>query len=410
MLIAEELPIPTTGIPLQLTKLRDTKHVANEKIEDVLVAQLERKISPHKFDMKEVDDLFDDLPINEPCPNVHGSKSALMDIFAEYGPEGSRDKQSRVSSSTTHAKDDELNEEKTTTLKLIPKQLLIRRSNEQPKSKHVLEAPLQDPVQHAAALLTIQKKLLESHALKSDKEPLKYSTVGSSETLVIDKILDRNEFDVAPKSSIIETRQSISPMLGKSVSVQSEQSENYDKKGKSAKKYKRSRNLNDDISAQSAIRSPVRELKKRSSPSRKENEKRYSHDHSKDRKERKSDDAEKSDRRDSKSSKADFSDSRRRMGSPSRSRKKNSGSPYTFWERQRSGSGSPGHSWSRSCSKSPKRKDEGVGSSSMRDREKKRDRYDDERSGRFRIDERRERYARSSPRSSYDEGKDINVP
>lgn len=408
MLIVEELPIPTTDMLLQLTKLRDTKHPADENIENVLDTQLERKVSPHKFDIKEVNNLFDDLPMNEPCLNVHGSKSALMDIFAEYESEGSRDKQPRVSSVT--AKDDEPNEEKTAALKLIPKQLLIRRSNEQVKPKHVLETPLQDPVQHAAALLTIQKKLLESHALKSDnKEPVKYSTASNSETLITDKILDRNEFDVAPKSSVIEYRRSKSPVSEKPVSARSEQSESYNQESKNinTKKYKSSRNLN-DTSAQSGVRSPVREQKKKSS-SKKESEKRYSQDYSKDRKERKSNDAEKSDRRDNRGFKPDITDSRRRTSSPLRSKRKKSGSPYTSWERQGSGNGSPGHSWSRSCSRSPKRKDESVGSSSTRDREKKRDRYDDERSNRSRMDERRERHTRSSPRSSYDEGKDINA-
>lgn len=410
VLIADELSISTTGIPLQLTKLRDTKQQAvNEKIENVLEAQPERKVSPHKFDIKKVDDLFDDLPINEPCITAHGSKSARMDIFAEYESEGSRDKQQRILSSTTH-KDDEVNtEEKTAALKLIPKQLLIRRPNEPAKPKQILETPLQDPAQHAAVLLTIQKKLLESHALKSDdKELSKYSTASNNETLLSEKLVDRNEFDVAPKSSVIpETRRSRSPVSQKSVSVRSEQSENYNRDSKSAdaKKYKSGRSLS-DTGAQS--RSPVREQRKRSPLGKKESEKRYSHDYNKDKKERKSDDAEKSDRKDNRGSKVE-SDSRRRTGSPSRSRRKRSGSPYTaLWERPGSGSGSPRHSWSRSRSKSPKRKDEGVGSAGARDREKKRDRYDDERPSRSRTDERRERYTRSPPRSSYDEGEDTN--
>ncbi|XP_014470485.1 PREDICTED: trichohyalin-like isoform X2 [Dinoponera quadriceps] len=402
-LVVEELSIPTTGIPLHLTKtLRDAKHPANEKIEDIL--DTERKVSPHKFDIKKVNDLFDDLPMIESCPDSHGSKSARVDIFAEYMPEGSK-QQPRVSCSTALVKDDEVIDEKTAALKLIPKQLLIRRPAEPVKAKHVLETPLQDPAQHAAALLTIQQKLLESHALKSgDKEsPKSCSTVSNSETHMTDKLLDRNEFDVVPKSALIETRRSRSPPLEKPTAVRPEQSENYDRdKNVDAKRYKSSRSLN-DTAAQSSVRSPVREQRKRSPLSRKESEKRYSHDYNKDRKERKADDAEKPDRRDSRSSKTDFADSRRRTSSPSRSRRKRSGSPYTSWERQGSGSGSPGHSWSRSRSKSPKRKDEGVGPASSRDREKKRDRYDDERPGRSRTDERRERYTRSPPRSNYDE-------
>lgn len=407
----EELSIHTAGIPLQLTKLRDTKHVTKEKIEDILdKVQLEDKSSAHKFDIKKTDNLFNDLSINVLCSEAH-SQSVCMDIFAEYGSEGSRSKQ-RVKnssiSSATHIKDDETNTEKTA-LKLIPKQLLIRRTNEQIKpTKRILEAPLQDPVQHAAALLTIQKKLLESHVLENDIQKLPNeesvdqfkSTYNAESNNKVDKLLDTTEFAVASKSSIIAIRQS--PVSEKPISVRSGQSENYnnkESKSDDVKKYKTSRNLS-DINVPSDVRSP-REHRKRS-PSKKQSEKRYSHDYSKDKKERRSDDGEKSDKRDNKSFKTDFADSRRKS-SPSRGKRKRSGSPYASWERQGSGSRSPGHSWSRSRSKSPKRKDEAT--TSMRDREKKREmRYDDERSNRSRTDERRERYMRSSPRS-YNEGK-----
>lgn len=408
MLTAEELPIHTAGIPLQLTKLRDTKHATKEKIGDILdKIKLEDQSSAHKFDITKTDNLFDDLSMNELCSEAH-SQSICMDIFAEYGSEGSRSKQ-RVKnsnvSSATHIKDDETNAEKTA-LKLIPKQLLIRRTNEQIKpTKRILETPLQDPVQHAAALLTIQKKLLESHVLENDiqklpnEEPVDQfkSMYNAESNNKVDKLLDITEFAVASKSSIIAIRQS--PVSEKSISVRSGQSENYNRESKSddVKKYKTSRNLS-DINVPSDVRSPGEHRKR--SPSKKQSEKRYSHDYSKDKKERKPDDEEKSDRRD-KSFKTDFADSRRKL-SPSRGKRKRSGSPYASWERQGSASRSPGHSWSRSRSKSPKRKDEAT--TSMRDREKKRERYDDERSNRSRTDERRERYMRSSPRS-YNEGK-----
>lgn len=405
----EELPIHTAGIPLQLTKLRDTKHVTKEEIEDILdQVQLEES-SAHKFDIKKPDNLFDDLSLNELCSEAH-SQSVCMNIFAEYGSEGSRKQRVKNSniSSATHIKDDETNADKTA-LKLIPKQLLLRRTNEQinPTKRILVEAPLQDPVQHAAALLTIQKKLRESHVLENDIQKLPNeesmdqfkSTYNAESNNKVDKLLDTTEFAVASKSSIIAIRQS--PVSEKPISVRSGQSENYNRESKSddVKKYKTSRNLS-DINVPSDVRSP-REHRKRS-PSKKQSEKRYSYDYSKDKKERRSDDGEKSDKRDNKSFKTDFADSRRKS-SPSRGKRKRSGSPYASWERQGSGSRSPGHSWSRSRSKSPKRKDEAT--TSMRDREKKREiRYDDERSNRSRTDERRERYTRSSPRS-YNEGK-----
>lgn len=421
-IITTEEAISTSGIPLQLTKLRDAKHASSEKVENILDMQMENKVSPHKFDIKKADDLFDDLPLDELCLEAHSSKSTRMDIFAEYESEESRSKQRTISSEASsvsmHAKEDETNEGKMATLKLIPKQLLIRRTNEQVKPKRVLDIPLQDPVQHAAALLTIQKKLLESHALKEDVKELneepadqfvsRHSTTNISDTLVTDKLLDRTEFDVAPKSSITAAR-SRSPASEKLVSVRStEQPEDRDKVSKSddVKKYKMSGRS--DTSGHSSVRSPIREQRKRSSPNRKESERRYSHDYGKDKKERKSEDAEKADRRDSRSAKVDLAEnSRRRTSPPGRGRRKRSRSPYVPWERQGSGSGSPGHSWSRSRSKSPRRKDESAASTSARDREKKqRDRYNDERPGRSRTDEKRERYARSPPRSSYNEGKE----
>lgn len=409
LITADELSIPMSGIPLQLTKLRDTKHASHEKIENILnKAQLEGKESSNSFDIKTVDNLFDDISINEPCPKVHAS--GHMDIFAEYGSEKSlHDKQHAVSasvSSTTHTKDDEANEAKNA-LKLIPKQLLIRRNiNEQVKPKRILETPLQDPAQHAAALLTIQKKLLESHALKNDikeypneKQADRFEQKcdeASNSGNTDNALLDTTEFSVVSKSSIITTRESRSPASEKAVSVRSEQSENCDRENKidDVKKYKTNRN--DTNVPSSSVRSPVREHRRRS-PSKKESEKRYSHD--KDKKERKSDDTEKPDRKD-RGSKADFVD-RRRSSPLGRGRRRRSGSPYVSWERQRSGSGSPGHSWSRSRSKSPKRKDE----STTRDRDKKRERYDEERSGRSRMDERKEKYVRSPQRFGYNEGK-----
>ncbi|KYM80481.1 hypothetical protein ALC53_09031 [Atta colombica] len=413
LITADELSIPMSGIPLQLIK-RDTKHTSSEKAESILnKIQLEDRDSAHNFDIKATDNLFDDISINEPCLKIHTSRH--IDIFAEYGEEKSCDKQHAANFNVNSAtKDDEMNEGKNA-LKLIPKQLLIRRTNEQVKSKRILETPLQDPAQHAAALLTIQKKLLESHALKNDikeypnQEQIdhfeqKYSNrdIIASNSRIDNALLDATEFSVVSKASVIAIRRSRSPTSEKAVSVRSEQSENYDRESKNddAKRYKTNRNLN-ETNVSSNIRSPIREHRKRS-PSKKESEKRYSHD--KDKKEKKSerisDDIEKSDRRDTRNSKTDFAD-RRRFSPSGRGRRKKSRSPYVSWERQGSGSRSPGHSWSRSRSKSPKRKDDTT--ICTRDKDKKRERYDDERLCKSRTDERKERYTRSPLRFGYNE-------
>lgn len=380
--------------------LRDSKHATNDKIETILdKVQLADETSVHKFDLKTTDSLFDDLSATESCSEKDSSKLIHMDIFAEYGSDESRGKRASTSrnDSEAHAKEDDGK----TALKLIPKQLLIRRTNEQAKPKRVLEAPLPNPDEHAATLLSIQKKLLESHALKDDMKtqsseaPMdqlqsSYNAPSNRET---DKLLDTTEFTVAPKSIIAEG-DSRSPASEKVASVQSERSESYSKENRS-----------DDVKRYKSTRSPVKE--RRRSPSRRESEKRYSHDYGKDKKgqDRRSDDADKSDRRDSRGSKMDLPDSRRKSSPSGRGRKRRSRSPYASWERQRSGSKSPakGHSWSRSHSRSPKRKDEAT-----RNREKKREKYDDERSGRSRTDERREKYARS-PHFSYSEGKQLIV-
>lgn len=410
----EELILPTDSIPLQLTKLRDTKHEVNE-IGTILdkVQQEDKNSDLNQFEKV---GLFDDLPMNEPCPET---KSICMDIFAEYKSEKlkSKIKQHAASSNagSMQARNDETNEEKPAALKLIPNQLLIRRTSEQTKPKRMsLDASLSDSTHHTADLLAIQKK--ESHATKIDAKEAK-SNEKSMDHIVHtkyrasnsenNKLLDTTEFTVAPKSSVIATRQSRSPPSEK-VSVRSDQFENYEKEYKNddGKRYKNDRNLSD---VPSGARSPVRERKKRS-PNKKESERRYSHDYSKDKKERRSDDAEKTDRKDSRSTRADYTDSRRKS-SPSGGRRRRSKSPLSSWERQESRS--PDHSWSRSRSISPKRKDERESSGGTRDREKRRERYDDERPSRSRADERKkERYGRSPPpRSDYnDDKKGYTIP
>lgn len=404
----EELILPTDSIPLQLTKLRDTKHEVNE-IGTILdkVQQEDKNSDLNQFEKV---GLFDDLPMNEPCPET---KSICMDIFAEYKSEKLKSKQHAASSNAgSIARNDETNEEKPAALKLIPNQLLIRRTSEQAKPKRMsLDASLSDSTHQTSDLLAIQKK--ESHATKTDAKEAKsnekptdqivhtkYRAASNSEN---NKLLDTTEFTVAPKSSVIAVRRSRSPPSEK-VSVRSDQSENYEKEYKNddGKRYKSDRNLSDrNLSdVPSGARSPVRERKKRS-PHKKESERRYSHDYNKDKKERRSDDAEKTDRKDSRSTRAEYTDSRRKS-SPSGGRRRRSKSPLSSWERQESRS--PDHSWSRSRSMSPKRKDESSGST--RDREKRRERYEDERPSRSRADERKkERYGRSPPRSDYNDDK-----
>lgn len=423
---AEELTLPTDStIPLQLMKLRDAKPEVNEKSGTVLdnKAQQDDKNSDRKFEKV---GLFDDLPMNEPCPDA--KSSICMDIFAEYESEKLKSKQhaassSVVSSDSPMTRNDETNEEKAAAaaaaLKLIPNQLLIRRTNEQakPKRTSTLDASSSDPAHHTADHpLAVQMK--ESHATKSENakeaelkeklmEPIKSKHRASNSSENNTKLLDTTEFAVAPKSSEIATRRSRSPPSEK-ISARSDRSEKENCKNDNGRKYKTGsgRNISDVLVA--GARSPVRERKKRSkSPSKKESEKRYSHDYNKDKKERRSDDADKTDSRkdsksDSRSARADLTDNRRKS-SPSTGRRsrRSKSPPLSSWERQESRS--PDHSWSRSRSVSPKRKDEAFGSA--RDREKRRDRFDDERSSRSRDDKKKERYSRSSSRSDYNEEK-----
>ncbi|KAL6255012.1 hypothetical protein P5V15_013347 [Pogonomyrmex californicus] len=405
LITADKLSIPMSDISLQLTKLHDIKYGSKtEKIGEILnKVQLEDKDSTHDFDLKKADNLFDDLSMNELCPKIQSSEH--MDIFAECGTQNVSIRQHTMStnvSSRKHTKGDEANEGKNA-LKLIPKQLLIRRTNEQVKPKRILEAPLQNPAQHAAALLTIQKKLLESHALKNDirelpnaeqTEQLRHDIINNSE---INTPLD-TEFDMVSKSSETAIRRSKSPVSEKAIFIRSELSENYDKESKNSVKKnsqnKTSRNLN-DTNFQLGLLSPVREHR-RKSPNKKESEKQYSYN--KDKNETKSDDIEKSDAKDTRSYKADFVN-KRKLSPLGRERRRRSKSPHVSWESE-SGSPGPG-SWSRSHSRSPKKKDEAT--TSTRDRDKKKEKYDNERSSRSWMDEKRERYARSPICSTYNE-------
>lgn len=91
---------------------------------------------------------------------------------------------------------------------------------------------------------------------------------------------------------------------------------------------------------------------KKRSPLRTE-EKQYSNDRGK---ERKDDDRDRFDRRDYDSFKEHDDDRRRSSPVHSRGRRRTGGSPISSWERERSGSHS--RSWSRSHSRSPRRRDD----------------------------------------------------
>lgn len=411
---SDEESIP--NIPLQI-KYRDGKYAkpAKEEFEEILGVQKteEQATSPQKnFEPKVSEPPLLDFPINELCDMNY--KPLQMDIFAEYESEQLRGTLSGKSVAPETAPppvreepkvEEETNEGKAA-LKLIPKQLLVRRNNERAKTKLLSE----DSMQHAAALLTIQKKLRESHEKKDpESTPCKElstefkiecekttnidtpvtEVVPTEQTTITDVKVDSKDLSITVKTSITTKSES------STVKLDFEEYKSGDK-GAKVEELKKSRAPSGkDISdTEGPTRSPSKEVKKKS-PSRKENkEEKRASDRSKEKREKKFDDRERGDRRDSRSSK-DYSESRRRS-SPSSSRGKRRRS--TSWEREGSRSESHSRSWSRSRSKSPKRKEELASSSS---REKRSSRNDEDRSGRARGDDRRERSTRS-PRSNKD--------
>ncbi|XP_076164228.1 uncharacterized protein LOC143145078 isoform X3 [Ptiloglossa arizonensis] len=418
---SDEESISVSNIPFQI-KYREDQYtiptVTKEEFEELLGVQVEDQTIQKKFDATKGSEVsLGVLPINEPCPETSNYKPLRMDIFAEYESDESRGKSNTksvevVSSAST--KGDESNEAKAA-LKLIPKQLLVRRNNERVKAKLISD----DPIQHAAALLTIQKKLRESHVVKTDtknvpcEEPSSEfkiecdkttssdtsacNIVSTGQTTVTDVKVDSKDLSITVKTSI--TTKSESPGAMKFDFDRVEEYKSSDKEtGSKMEEFKKSRCSGKDISdTENQLRSPTRDQRKRS-PSKKDNDKRIS-DRGKEKRDKKFDDRDRNDRRDGRNSKQDYAENRRRSSpSSSRSRKRRSLSPRTSWERERSRSLSHSRSWSRSRSKSPKRKDESVASSS---REKRSSRIDEERcGGRSRTDDRRERSTRSPPRSN----------
>ncbi|XP_078050476.1 uncharacterized protein LOC144476982 isoform X2 [Augochlora pura] len=409
--VIDEESIP--NIPLQL-KYREGKYskssMMKEEFDEILGMRMDDQSPQKMFLGKGVETSLVDLPINEPCPDTNSYKPLRMDIFAEYESNESRSKLSTKSAeavASNSSKGEESTEGKAA-LKLIPKQLLIRRNNERLKTKLISD----DPMQHAAALLTIQKKLRESHAVRNDmqnvscEDPINEFKIECEKTATIDTPvanivhtdqnvdadvkIDSKDLTITGKPLIITTSESSG-----TVKVDFNHSEEYkssEKESSKEEELKKARfNVKDAGDTETLVRSPSRELRKRS-PSKKESEKRTS-DRNKEKRDKKFDDRERSERRDSRSSKQDYPEKRRSSPSSSR-RRRRSVSPRTSWERERSRSDSHSRSWSRSRSKSPKRKD---GSFSCRD--KRSSRLDEERC-RSKTDDRRERSNRTPPRSN----------
>ncbi|XP_015432769.1 PREDICTED: uncharacterized protein LOC107188895 isoform X2 [Dufourea novaeangliae] len=412
---SDEESISVSNIPLQI-KYREGKYskssAMKEEFEDILRMQAEHQPSETMLLTKGTEASLDKLAINEPCPDTNNYKSLRMDIFAEYEPDESRGKLTTKNAemvSSVGTKGEESTEGKAA-LKLIPKQLLVRRNNERVKTKLVSD----DSIQHAAALLTIQKKLRESHAVRHDMKNVpcdesanefkiqcdKTSSadisvaniVPTEQTTVTDVKVDSKDLSITVKTSI--TTKSESPGA---VKVDFDRVGDYrsgDKGNIKTEELKKPRCSVRDISDTEAhVRPPSREGRERNrSPGKRENEKRVS-DRGKEKRDNKFDDRERNDRRDSRSSRQDYTEKRRSSPSSSR-RRRRSISPRTSWERERSRSVSHSHSWSRSRSKSPKRKEE-----SFLNREKRTSRIDEERC-RSKMDDRRERSMRSPPRSN----------
>lgn len=407
------------NIPLQI-KYRDGKYtkspITKIEFEEIIgVQKTEDQTIPKKFDVKTIEN-SPEFSTNESYSDT-SYKPLRMDIFAEYESDESceklNNKNSEIISSSVNVKGAEETNEGKAALKLIPKQLLVRRNNERIKTKLISD----DPVQHAAALLTIQKKLRESHAMKNDIKTISCDEpsaefkiecendnthtsvteiIPTEQTTITDVKVDSKDLSITVKTSI--TTKSESPGT---VKLDFTEYKSGDKETK-LEELKKPRSRNKDVSdTECQIRSPSTEQKKKS-PNRKENrEDKRINDRSKEKRDKKFDDKEKGERRDNKNLKQDYSESRRRFSPSDRNKKRRS----TSWEQEGSRSESHSRSWSRSRSKSPKRKEESLPGSSSKERRSIR--MDEDRSGRSKINDRRERSIRTSPRSntaSYNKG------
>ncbi|KAK2586720.1 hypothetical protein KPH14_011755 [Odynerus spinipes] len=369
----EEQLISSSSIPLQLNKFHENIYTMShsQNVDAYLKVEKCNKVATENSEK-----LLSNLLIND--LDVHPSKSLQMDMFAEYETDGSYNNENvqNFNTTETNIKNDETNEGKTA-FKLIPKQFLIRRSNEHDKSKKT-EVPLQDPAQQVAALLTIQKKLLQSRMLDSDKKDRELSITAPTCKTNTDKILDANITSTDECSSADLAITATNVKLGSKDEI-----------------FKKSQlQDNSDTDIRQNTKSTSREPKRRSPP-KKEDDKRYI-DRNKEKRDKKVDDRDRTDKRDYKSSRTEYSENKRKT-SPVRSKRRLIDSPCTSWEHEGSASGSHSRSWSRSRSKSPKRRDETA--VYIRDRDRKLSKNNDHRSIRARdVDDRKERFPRSPER------------
>ncbi|XP_046828029.1 repetitive organellar protein-like isoform X3 [Vespa crabro] len=412
----EEKSLSSSTIPLQLKKFHENICIApkistsKHSLQNMTVHSKTEKCNTVVAENSEK--LLNNLLLNDSCSDAHSSKSLQMDMFAEYETDISYSNENvpHVDTKTEiNIKNDETNEEKAT-FKLIPKQFLIRRSNEHDKSKKT-EVPLLDSAQQVAALLTIQKKLLQSHILDSDKEDTEFvsihvadanktldaNIISTDECSSTDHPITATNVQLGSKEEILQNAQLQSThtkfQTSNMYSDQSDEYKNQDKKkGENTKTNKLTIiEDNSDTDIPQSTKSLDRE-ERRKRPLKQEDDKRYN-DRNKDKRDRKSNELmrDRIDKRDYKEIKRlEYNENRRKI-SPMRNKRKHVDSPCTSWECEGSGSGSHSRSWSRSRSKSPRRRDE----TNVYIRDRKLSRSTRTRN----TDDRKDRFTRSPERS-----------
>lgn len=409
--------IAANTIPLQLKKFHEnicitpktstTKH----SLQNMSVHSKTEKCNTVVTENSEK--LLNNLLVNDSCSDAHSSKSLQMDMFAEYETDVSYNNENvqNVDAKTEiNIKNDETNEEKAA-FKLIPKQFLIRRSNEHDKSKKT-EVPLLDSAQQVAALLTIQKKLLQSRILGNDKEDTEFAStcitdanksvdaniISTDECSSIDHAITATNVQLGSKEEMLQNSQLQSTHSKFQTSnIYSDQSDEYKNKDKTKDENNKTSKLTiiEDNSDIDILRNtkPLNREQRKKRPLKQEDDKRYN-DRNKDKRSRKSNELirDRIDKRDYRGSRMEYNENRRKI-SPMRNKRKHIDSPCTSWECEGSGSGSHSRSWSRSRSKSPRRRDETV--VYIRDRERKLNRSTRTRN----TDDRKDRFTRSPERS-----------
>ncbi|KAL2724501.1 repetitive organellar protein-like isoform X1 [Vespula squamosa] len=410
----EEKSISSSTIPLQLKKFHENICITSTTKHSLQNMNVHSKTENCNTVVTENSEkLLNNLLVNDSCSDAHSSKSLQMDMFAEYEIDVSYNNENIQNVDTKaeiNIKNDETNEEKAA-FKLIPKQFLIRRSNEHDKSKKT-EVPLLDSAQQVAALLTIQKKLLQSRILGSDKEDTEFtstcitdanktvdtSIISADECSSIDHAITATNVRLGSKEEILQNSQLQSTHSKFQPSnIYSDQSDEYKNKDKKKDENIKTTKLtiiedNNDIDIPQGTKSLNREQRKKR-PLKQNDDKRYN-DRNKDKRSRKSNELmrDRTNKKDYKGPRMEYNENRKKI-SPMKNKKKHIDSPCTSWECEGSGSGSHSRSWSRSRSKSPRRRDETV--VYIRDRDRKLNRSTKIRN----TDERKDRFTRSPERS-----------